>query len=166
MKIIGIDPGLATVGLGIVEADSSTALQAIDWLTITTPAGLPLAERLAEISRDIDDYLNEQQPDAAVVEQVFFATNQQTAIDVAQARGALVAAVSRRGIPVLDVSPVQLKLAITGDGQADKKQMQQMVQYTLKLDEIPQPDDAADAIAMAMYGALHQEFMLSVSSPA
>ncbi len=154
MRILGIDPGLATVGLGLLEAKSPEDLQALDWLTIKTPAKAPLPERLAEICTDLCGFLEEAAPELAVVEKLFFAVNERTAIDVAQARGAILAALATRGIPVLEPTPLQLKLAITGDGHADKRQVQQMLLRFLKLSEIPKPDDAADALALAMYGAI------------
>lgn len=154
MRILGIDPGVATVGLGLVEAVSTQDMQAIDWLTITTPAHTPLADRLLEIHSDLDAYIAEHKPELCVIEKLYFATNAQTAIDVAQARGVLVHTVAMHKIPILEATPLQLKSAITGDGKADKQQMQDMVKMTLRLQKIPQPDDAADALALAVYGAI------------
>jgi crossover junction endodeoxyribonuclease RuvC len=154
MRILGIDPGLAVVGLGLIEAPSAYDLNVVDWLTIRTPAGLSLSQRLLEISRDLGTYLDEAKPDLAVVERLFFETNVQTAIDVAHARGAILAKLAEHGIPVIEPTPLQLKLAITGDGKADKRQMQTMLPHLLKLKEIPRPVDAADALALAAYGAI------------
>ncbi len=156
MKILGIDPGLATIGIGLIEGDSGSDLRNPDWLTITTPAGLPLPDRLLEIRKDLSGFLAETKPELAVIEKLFFATNALTAIDVAQARGVIVATVAEAGIPIIEATPLQMKLAITGDGQADKLQVQTMLMHLLKLSEIPKPDDAADALALAIYGALHQ----------
>ncbi len=155
MRILGIDPGLATVGIGIIDALSQADLRVIDWLTITTKPG-GLSERLVEIDADLAALLDDVKPDLAVVEKLFFATNERTAIDVAQARGVLLRCVASRGIPLLEPTPLQLKLGITGDGSADKRQMQTMLVHMLKLTDIPKPDDAADALALAVYGALHQ----------
>ena len=151
-KILGIDPGLATVGLGLVDAADVRNPKALDWLTITTPAGLPTPDRLKEIATDLGEYLDSEKPDLVVIERLFFATNRQTAIDVAQARGAILLTVAQRSIPLLEPTPLQLKMAITNDGSADKRQVQDMVVRILKLNEIPQPDVAADALALALYG--------------
>ncbi|MBI1812476.1 crossover junction endodeoxyribonuclease RuvC [Candidatus Peregrinibacteria bacterium] len=154
MRILGIDPGIATIGLGVIDAASREDLRVIEWLTITTAAGTPFPDRLREIHTDLSEFLTDCAPDLAVVERLFFATNERTAIDVAHGRGVILLALSDAGIPVLEPSPLQLKAAITGDGKADKRQMQDMVMRMLKLAEIPRPDDAADALAMALYGAL------------
>lgn len=154
MKIVGIDPGLATIGIGVIEASSPSDLTCIEWLTIATPAGMPLADRLLEIAKDLEALLKDVQPDLAVVEKLFFATNEKTAIDVAQARGVIVCTVAKAAIPILEPTPLQMKLAVTGDGQADKLQVQTMLLHLLKLKEIPKPDDAADGLGLAIYGAL------------
>lgn len=154
MRILGIDPGLATIGLGVVEAASPHDVKTVEWLTLCTPAGLPFAERLAEIARDLGEFLNTCHPQLAVVEKLFFAVNAKTAMDVAQARGVILSALATKGIPVLEPTPLQLKSCITGDGKADKAQVQQMLVRMLGLTEIPKPDDAADALALAVYGAL------------
>lgn len=157
MKILGIDPGLATIGIGIIEATSPSDLTCIEWLTITTPAGLSLSERLIEIAKDLGELLKDTQPDLVVIEKLFFATNEKTAIDVAQARGVILCTVAQAGIRIVEPTPLQMKLAVTGDGQADKLQVQTMLLHLLKLKEIPKPDDAADALGLAIYGALNRE---------
>ncbi len=162
MRILGVDPGLTRTGLGLIEVSSTGEPKVIEWLTIETPAGLPLAERLRELAADLKQYLAEATPDLAVVEKLFFATNKRTAMDVSQARGVIVAALSEAGMEVMEATPMQLKTTITGDGRADKKQMQSMVKRILKLKEIPTPADAADGLALALYGAFTQKF----SSPA
>lgn len=156
MRILGIDPGLATVGLGLIDAPNVHQIAVVEWLTITTKAGLPAADRLREIHTDLQAFLRDAKPELAVVEKLFFATNERTAIDVAQARGVLILTLADAGIPILEPTPLQLKSAITGDGKADKRQMQAMLVMMLKLQEIPRPDDAADALALAVYGALHR----------
>ncbi len=153
MRILGIDPGLAVAGVGLVTMDARRRVQAEDWLAITTPAGMPLPERLRELAEDLEAYLAEAKPDLAVVEKLFFAANKQSAIDVSQARGVILVTLAKRGIRVLEPTPLQLKSCVTGDGRADKRQVQDMVVRTLKLDEIPTPVDAADALALALYGA-------------
>ncbi len=153
MRILGVDPGLATVGIGMIEADGPDRLSAPDWCAITTEAGLPLAERLLEIQTDLKEIVADFQPELAVVERLFFAVNTQSALEVAQARGVILAVLAGAGVTVLEPAPLELKLAITGDGQAEKEQMQAMVATILKLDEIPTPADAADGLALAIFGA-------------
>jgi crossover junction endodeoxyribonuclease RuvC len=156
MRILGIDPGLAIVGIGTIETGPGGALLNPDWLTITSPAHTPLADRLVELHKDLDAFLIDAKPDLVVMEKLFFATNQKTAIDVAQARGVLMLTVAKHGIRIVEATPLQLKLGITGDGKADKKQMQSMLVQMLQLPCIPTPDDAADALALAVYGSLMQ----------
>jgi len=154
MIILGIDPGIATVGIGVVDATEKHALRAVDWCTLQTKANLPIGTRLCELAQDMCTILTEHKPDLAIMERIYFANNAQSAIDVAQARGVLLQAVAATGIPVLEATPLQLKAAITGDGQADKRQVQDMLVRILHLQEIPTPDDAADALALAVYGTL------------
>lgn len=160
MRILGIDPGLATIGIGILTAESANDLKDPDWLTITTPAGLPLPDRLLEIEKDLSQLLADWKPELVVIEKLFFATNAKTAIDVAQARGVIVCTVAKAGIRIVEATPLQMKLAITGDGQADKLQVQTMLKLLLHLQEIPKPNDAADALALAAYGALQHSRIL------
>ena len=156
MRIVGIDPGLATVGLGVVEAQSAHDIRVVEWLTLTTAPTLSFGERLAEIHTDLSAYLQEIKPELAVVERLFFATNQRTAIDVAQARGVIVLTLAQAGIPSLEPTPLQLKSCITGNGSAAKGQVQDMLVRMLGLFSIPRPDDAADALALAVYGAVQR----------
>ena len=153
MRILGIDPGLSTAGLGLIDVDGKRNMKALDWLTIEIPIALPLEDRLCELGSDLEEYIKESKPDLAVVEQLFFATNKKSAIEIAHARGVILLILKRYNIDVLHATPLQLKSAITGDGRADKKQMQSMVQRILKLKEIPTPADAADALGLAIYGA-------------
>ncbi|UPA22192.1 crossover junction endodeoxyribonuclease RuvC [Candidatus Peribacteria bacterium] len=154
MRIVGIDPGLAIVGLGVVEATGAD-IAVVEWLTIDTKAGLPLSERIAEIHKDLAAFLEETKPELVVIEKLFFETNVRTAIDVAQARGVILMTAAEYGCDILEITPLQLKSGITGDGSADKQQVQSMLVQMLHLNEIPKPDDAADALALAVYGALH-----------
>ncbi len=153
MKIIGIDPGLATVGIGLIEATSAHDVQVLDYFTIETPSGTPLPERLKEIGQDLRAFLQESQPEMAVIEKLYFSVNEKTALDVAQARGVILSTVATQQISIIEPTPPELKSCITGDGSADKKQMQQMVKMIFNLEEIPKPDDAADALALAAFGA-------------
>ncbi len=153
MRILGIDPGLRTIGIGLIDRAKGRDPVAIEWLTIETEPGLPLAIRLKELAEDLKKFIDDAKPDLAVVEKLFFATNKRTAMDVSQARGVVVATLAGSGIEVMEATPLQLKMAIAGDGKADKKQMQSMVKRTLKLAEVPKPADAADALALALFGA-------------
>lgn len=164
MRILGIDPGLSTAGIGLIETGKNpNDTRALDWMTITTPAALDLPDRLLELAGDLETYLTEAKPDLAVVEELFFSTNKRTAMDVSQARGVIIVTLKKHGIDIISVTPLQLKTAITGDGKADKRQMQTMVQRILKLNTLPSPADAADALALAIYGAnqtkLHERTM-------
>ena len=160
MKILGIDPGLATIGLGLIESNGPQDAHAIEWLTIETPAGLELGQRLVEIQADITEYITTSKPELIVMEKLYFSTNAKTAIDVAQARGVLLTACLTSSIQTIEATPLQLKQAITGDGKADKRQVQDMVQRLLNLEEIPKPDDAADGLALAIYGSLYSKHQL------
>lgn len=156
MKVLGIDPGLATTGLGLVETDGRGDTAALDWLTIATQSGLPMSERLEEIRTNLDEYLEEAQPELCVVEKLFFQTNVKTAMDVAQVRGVILLTIQEHGIPLLEPNPLTLKSCITGDGHADKRQMLAMICRILNLSEPPTPDDAADALALAVFGAMQR----------
>lgn len=149
MIILGIDPGYAIVGIGVVEYIGNK-FRPIEYNAITTTASMITSLRLKKIKEEINDYLEKYNPDAVAIEELFFNNNAKTAIAVAQARGVLVAETAARGIPIYEYTPLQIKQAITGYGRADKSQMQQMVKLLLNLNAIPKPDDAADALAVAM----------------
>ena len=149
MLVIGIDPGLATTGYGLVRKNAEV-LQAVDYGYIGTPAHTDLSERLYMIFSDLRKLLEEYSPDAMAVEQLFFAKNTRTALNVGEARGAILTAAAQKGIPVYEYTPLQVKQTIAGYGRADKKQVQQMVRILLKLEETPKPDDVADALAIAI----------------
>lgn len=160
MRILGIDPGLATIGLGLIEANGPHQMKVVEWLTIKTKAGIPLPERLQEIHKDLAAYVQEIKPDLCVIERVYFSKNVTTAIDVSQARGVILTCVAEQAIPLLEPTPSELKSAVCGDGKADKTQMQTMMMRMLELAEIPKPDDAADALALAVFGALSRNALL------
>lgn len=153
MRILGVDPGLSTCGIGLIDAQGPMKIKALDWLTITTDPALPIPDRLLELGNDLDAFVAENKPELAVVERLFFSTNKQTAMNVSQARGVILMILKKHGLQILEATPLQLKTSITGDGQADKRQMQSMVQRILSLKELPTPADAADALALALYGA-------------
>ena len=149
MRILGIDPGVATIGFGLVEAQRS-AVRLIQYGVITTPAGLPLSVRLHQISQDMSQLLEQLKPEEAAVEELFFSKNITTGIAVAHGRGVILLELERAGVPVYEYTPMQVKQAVAGYGGADKRQVMLMTQRLLKMREIPRPDDAADALALAL----------------
>jgi crossover junction endodeoxyribonuclease RuvC len=148
-RVLGIDPGTALVGWGVVEGEGQE-LHLVEYGTIRTPAHTPLAERIHLIYDQLQEILERLQPDGVGIEQLFFARNVSTALPVAHARGVMLLAVHQHGLPLAEFTPMQVKQAVTGYGGADKQQMQQMVRLLLGLNEIPRPDDAADAVAVAI----------------
>ena len=150
MLVIGIDPGTAITGYGLVRGEPGGAVQAVDWGVILTPAKTPIAERLSQIYDSLSDILKEHRPDQAAVEAIFFQKNVKTAMSVGQARGVVLLALQQAGLAASDYSPNEIKQAVSGYGGADKQQVQSMVKALLNLDEIPKPDDAADALAVAI----------------
>jgi crossover junction endodeoxyribonuclease RuvC len=150
MRIIGIDPGLAIVGWGVIEAESGR-LALVDYGTVTTPAGMPMPERLQIVHDGVRLIVEKFKPNAVAFEELFFTNNAKTAINVGQARGvALLAARNAFQGRLYEYTPKQVKQALTGYGHADKNQIQQMVKILLNLEKIPKPDDAADALAIAI----------------
>jgi len=152
---MGLDPGLAITGYGLVREslpDSSARgdLLLVDYGTVTTPAGQPLPDRLLAIDKELGALIAKHRPDVVAVEELFFGRNVTTAFIVGQARGVAILAAARAGIPVQEYKPVVVKQAIAGYGNAPKSQMQEMVRMLLSLDHVPRPDDAADAVAVAI----------------
>jgi crossover junction endodeoxyribonuclease RuvC len=150
MLAIGIDPGTASSGFGLVRQSGDGELEPVAFGVIATEAGRPMPERLAHLHRSLGEILRLHRPDCAAVEALFFQRNVSTAISVGQARGVVLLALAQAEVPVLEYSPRQVKLAIAGYGSAGKRQMQEMVRTLLHLPEIPRPDDAADALAVAI----------------
>jgi crossover junction endodeoxyribonuclease RuvC len=150
MLSLGIDPGTATVGYGLVRELNDGSLQAVDYGVITTAPALPMNERLKIIFDDLTALLERYQPDRAGVEELFFAKNVTTAITVAQGRGVILLALTLANVPILEYKPNIVKQSISGYGAAKKPQMQEMVRMLLGLEKIPKPDDAADALAVAI----------------
>ncbi len=148
-RIIGIDPGIATTGVGIID-QVGHRLTPIYWTPILTPAKMMLPDRLMMLSSTLDDILQIYQPQLAAVEELFFNTNVKTAITVGQARGVILLTLAKRGLPVTGYTPVQVKSAVCGYGHAQKQQIQLMVQRLLNLEMVPKPDDVADALAIAV----------------
>ena len=149
MKILGIDPGYAIVGYGIIESENGR-FHPLDCGVLTTPQDMEFPKRLKSLYDGMSLLLLKQKPDVVAVEKLYFNTNVTTAIAVGHARGVLILAAENAGIPVFEYTPLQIKQAITGSGRADKIQMQTMVKMLLGLAAIPKPDDAADALAVAL----------------
>ena len=156
MVIFGIDPGTATTGYGVISVVGNR-FKMIDCGVILTPAGMDMEKRLEMLYDKLGQLLDLYQPDHAAVEELFFNQNITTAITVGQARGVILLCCAKRNIPVFEYTPLQSKQALVGYGRADKKQMQQMVKVFLGLPEVPKPDDAADALAMAICHAHHYQ---------
>lgn len=149
MRILGIDPGIATVGFGVIDSERGKH-GFVRCGVITTPAGTPLTSRLDRIYSDLTELIGFFRPDAAAVEQLFFNTNITTGISVAEGRGVILLACYRAGVPVYEYTPLQVKQAVVGYGLAEKRQVIDMVKRLLNLKSAPKPDDAADAVAIAL----------------
>ncbi len=150
MLVIGIDPGTAITGYGLVRERSDGSLEAVDYGAILTAKTTPMPQRLIQIFESLVEVLDRFKPQAAAVEQLFFQRNVRTALSVGQARGVVLLALAQAGLSVGEYTPLEIKQAVAGYGGADKNQVQQMVRALLELREIPRPDDAADALAVAI----------------
>ena len=149
VRILGIDPGYAIVGFGVLDYDG-IRFTPIEYGAVLTEAGTPFPERLRAIHEDIEFIFNKFKPDCMAIERLYFTTNQKTAIDVAQARGVINLAAARKDLPVFEYTPLQVKQSVVGYGKAEKKQVMDMTKRILKLAEVPKPDDTADALAIAI----------------
>lgn len=149
MRILGIDPGFAIVGVGVLDYEGNR-FKVVDYGAITTQAGEDMFDRLKKIYDELTEILRRVKPDAMAIEELFFNSNQKTAINVAQARGVLVLAAKNCEIPVFEYTPLQVKQAVVGYGRADKGQVQQLTKAILNLETVPKPDDTADALAIAI----------------
>ena len=149
MIIIGIDPGYAIVGVGVVEYKGNK-FRPIEYRAITTTASMATSLRLKTIYDEICIFLDKYKPDAVAIEELFFNTNNKTAILVGQARGVAILACANSGLEIFEYTPLQIKQGLVGYGRADKKQIQQMVKIMLNLRQVPKPDDTADALAAAI----------------
>ena len=163
MVVLGIDPGYAIVGYGIVKYENNR-FTPIEYGAVTTTAGTEFSSRLEKIYEDIYELIQKHKPDAISIEKLFFNTNSTTAIDVAQARGVILLAAKKNGTPYFEYTPLQVKQAVTGYGGADKHQVQNMVRILLNMKEIARPDDAADALAVALTHAnsLHAKHLFKI----
>ena len=164
MRILGIDPGVAIVGFGVIEADRGQQ-KMIQYGAITTEAGLPLATRLVQIQSDLEELITAFSPDVISIEELFFSKNITTGIAVAHARGIILYTAEKLGIPIYEYTPMQVKQAVVGYGLADKHQVMDMTRRLLKLKAIPRPDDAADALAIALCHARSSTSLLSRKDP-
>ncbi|MCX5776493.1 MAG: crossover junction endodeoxyribonuclease RuvC [Candidatus Firestonebacteria bacterium] len=150
MKILGIDPGIATTGYGLIENKGSN-LCLVDYGCIITAPKIPVAERLNKIFNELSRLIKKQKPDEVAIEELFFAKNVKTAMMVSQARGVIVLSCMRSGMKTInEYTPLEVKMALVGYGRAEKHQVQKMVTTLLSLKEMPKPDDAADALAIAV----------------
>jgi crossover junction endodeoxyribonuclease RuvC len=162
VRILGIDPGTARLGYGIIDAGDGYA--AVDFGTIETSAKDTMAQRLLQLHQALTHLIATHAPEAMAIEQLFFSRNVTTAIAVGQARGVAMLAAAQAGLPVTEYTPAEVKQAISGYGNADKQQVQFMVQLLLELDAVPHPDDAADALAIALCHGQSHAFQNRVSS--
>ena len=149
MRILGIDPGYAIVGYGVIDYQN-TRFSVVDYGAIFTDAGVPFNERLEKIYDDAFALMQKWKPDVMAIEKLFYNTNAKTVIDVGQARGVLILAAQKNRLSIAEYTPLQVKQSVVGYGRAEKKQVQEMTRLMLNLDKIPKPDDAADALAMAI----------------
>ena len=161
MRILGIDPGVAIVGFGVIDV-SGAQQQLVRYGAINTEAGLPLAARLVQIARDLEELIRQFEPDEIAIEELFFSKNITTGIAVAHARGVSLYTAERLGVPVYEYTPMQV---VVGYGLAEKKQVMDMVRRLLHLKEIPRPDDAADALAIAICHARSATSLLRRHDP-
>ncbi len=156
MIILGIDPGTRLTGFGVIEKVGGGKLRGVTWGTIHTNPLEETAANLNEIARRFSLLLKDHRPELVVIEKLFAFKNVKTVITVAEARGVLLLEAGRHGVRLKEFTPLEVKRIVTGDGRADKKQVQKMVQLILNLSRAPTPDDAADALALAICGVLHE----------
>ncbi len=149
MRILGIDPGYAIIGWGVINYEHGR-FTPLDFGAVTTPAGMPFGQRLKLIYNDLSQIIGDHRPDVMAIEKLYFQNNQKTAIEVAEARGVILLAAEHGGLPVFEYTPLQVKSAVTGYGQAQKPQVMEMTRRLLRLKQVPKPDDTADALAIAI----------------
>ncbi len=154
MRILGIDPGTGICGFGVIDVVRNKP-SLVDAGVISTPPHTPLPDRLEDIYNSLNEIINLNKPDVVSIEKLFFMQNITTGISVAEARGVCILVAKQKNLPIYEYSPNEIKKTMTGYGHADKKQMQEMVRLHLKLDVVPKPDDAADALAAAICHSLH-----------
>ena len=162
MLVIGIDPGIAITGYGLLKEAEDGSVSAVDYGVITTSQDLSVSERLIIIYRQLNHILKLHKPDSGAVEKLFFYKNVKTASSVGQAKGVSMLALAQSGLRVYEYSPKEVKTSVTGYGGADKRQIQEMVKILLYLEDIPRPDDAADALAVAICHLHHVQMMTAL----
>jgi crossover junction endodeoxyribonuclease RuvC len=158
MLVLGIDPGIAITGYGLIQTTPQNNYQCVDYGVVTTPAKLDDAERLKTLFDELTGLIHKYQPDSSAVEKLFFQKNVRTAISVGQARGVAMLTLARADLLVKEYTPNEVKQTVCGYGNAGKRQVQRMVQTLLSLEDLPKPDDAADALAVAICHIHHQSF--------
>lgn len=159
MRILGIDPGFATIGFGLVSSDRGSH-QLLQYGAITTPPGLDFPTRLVMIYDDMTELVAALKPEAAAVEELFWGHNVTTGIQVSHGRGVILLALAKANVPIYEYTPMQVKQAVVGYGKAEKRQVMDMTRRLLKMREIPRPDDAADALALALcHGRTHTSLL-------
>ncbi len=149
MIILGIDPGYAIVGFGIIRYENNK-FSVLDFGAVTTPSGMDFPDRLKSIYEDLSYLFEKYEPDALAIEKLFFNTNKKTAVDVAQARGVILLCARMHSAQCYEYTPLQVKQSVVGYGRAEKKQVQEMTKHILGLSAVPKPDDTADALALAI----------------
>lgn len=159
-RILGIDPGFATIGFGLIAAERGS-VQMLRYGAITTPAGMEFSQRLKLIYDDMTELLEVLKPDAVSVEELFFNTNITTGIQVAHGRGVILLACTKCGVPIFEYTPLQVKQAVAGYGRAEKRQVMDMTKRLLHLEKTPRPDDAADGLALALCHARSSTSLLA-----
>ena len=164
MRILGIDPGIAIVGFGLIESERGS-VRMLQYGAVTTEAGLPLATRLLQIENDMTALIAQLQPDEIAIEELFFSKNITTGIAVAHGRGVILCTAEKLGVPICEYTPMQVKQAVVGYGLAEKKQVMDMTRRLLKLKAIPRPDDAADALAIAICHARSATSLMRRTDP-
>ena len=164
MRILGIDPGIAIVGFGLIESERGS-VRMLQYGAVTTEAGLPLATRLLQIENDMTALIVQLQPDEIAIEELFFSKNITTGIAVAHGRGVILCTAEKLGVPICEYTPMQVKQAVVGYGLAEKKQVMDMTRRLLHLKTVPKPDDAADALAIAICHARSATSLLRHKDP-
>lgn len=162
MLVVGIDPGLATTGYGVIRELAQGDLEVVDYGVILTPVDEPMGQRLLRLYKQLKELIILHQPESGAVEKLFFQRNVRSAMAVGQARGVVMLTLAETGLPVMEYNPMEVKQAISGYGRASKEQMQRMVSTLLRLQDIPRPDDAADALAIAICH-IHSRRMTNLS---
>lgn len=162
MRILGIDPGVAIVGFGLIESERGT-MRMLQYGAVNTAAGLPLATRLVQIEQDLTQLIQQFRPDEIAIEELFFSKNITTGIAVAHGRGVILCTAEKLGVPIYEYTPMQVKQAVVGYGNASKHQVMDMTKRILHLAAVPKPDDAADAVAIALCHARSSTSLLALA---